>query len=289
MLGRRTTTSAYDPESSFKPGIDFYDDGAGHIGQAKALQQYAAAQRQGGHVTDRREQPPLRRHRPDLRHRLAHVTVVVEEPAAATTPCACCSASNIATQTANIKTAILNVRTAMSCRVRRLVVLDLGQHLLNPIPRGSGFRYPETGYTVTSAAGVWNSDADWANDTVVPSINGSVKNAAAASGLSNVKVLDMQTLMDGHRLCEKTVSLLEEKGLTSWTQVGAVDTSEWFQQIRTATAIFHRTSCGRTRTRTTGASSRCAAAHRACNGGTARAGKCVSTGGLSSAASQTWR
>ena len=107
------------------------------------------AQRQGGHVTDRREQLPLRRHRPDLRDRLAHVTVVVEELlprrlniAPLFTP------SNIATQTANIKTAILNVRTAMSSAG----YADSSYSILvstywNPIPRGSGFRYPETGYT----------------------------------------------------------------------------------------------------------------------------------------------
>lgn len=40
--GARTYTQPYDPESDFKPGIDFYNDGAGHIGQALALQQYAA-------------------------------------------------------------------------------------------------------------------------------------------------------------------------------------------------------------------------------------------------------
>ena len=40
--GARTYTQAFSSGSDFKPGLDFYDDGAGHIGQAKALQQYAA-------------------------------------------------------------------------------------------------------------------------------------------------------------------------------------------------------------------------------------------------------
>lgn len=124
------------------------------------------------------------------------------------------TSSNIAAQTAAIKTAILNVRTAMS----NAGYADSSYTILvntywNPIPRGSGFRYPETGYTRQSigGCGVWNSDADWANDTVVPVINNSVRNAAAAAGLSNIKILDMQTLMNGHRLCEKTVGLLEER------------------------------------------------------------------------------
>src|SRR5215208_3797496 len=39
--GARTYTQPFSSGSDFKPGIDFYDDGAGHIGQAKALEQYA--------------------------------------------------------------------------------------------------------------------------------------------------------------------------------------------------------------------------------------------------------
>jgi hypothetical protein len=40
--GARTYTQAFSSGSDFKPGLDFYDDGAGHVGQAKALQQFAA-------------------------------------------------------------------------------------------------------------------------------------------------------------------------------------------------------------------------------------------------------
>src|SRR3954452_11993536 len=40
--GATTATQPYSSGSDFKPGLDFYDDGAGHIGQAKALQQYAS-------------------------------------------------------------------------------------------------------------------------------------------------------------------------------------------------------------------------------------------------------
>src|SRR5947209_7664319 len=41
--GATTATQPFSSGSDFKPGLDFYDDGAGHIGQAKALQQYAAS------------------------------------------------------------------------------------------------------------------------------------------------------------------------------------------------------------------------------------------------------
>ena len=39
---RAPYTQPFSSGSDFKPGLDFYDDGAGHIGQARALQQYAA-------------------------------------------------------------------------------------------------------------------------------------------------------------------------------------------------------------------------------------------------------
>jgi hypothetical protein len=40
--GAASATQPYSSGSDFKPGLDFYNDGAGHIGQALALQQFAA-------------------------------------------------------------------------------------------------------------------------------------------------------------------------------------------------------------------------------------------------------
>jgi hypothetical protein len=40
--GARTYTQPYSPGSDFKPGLDFYNDGAGHLGQALMLQNFAA-------------------------------------------------------------------------------------------------------------------------------------------------------------------------------------------------------------------------------------------------------
>ena len=42
----------------------------------------------------------------------------------------------------------------------------------------------------------------------------------------------------GRRLCEDTVGLLEEKGVSTWQSAGAVDKTEWVHQIRTLTTIF---------------------------------------------------
>ena len=105
----------------------------------------------------------------------------------------------------------------------------------SPIPSGSGFRYGESGYTRqnTGGCGFWNNDANWANNTALPTINNAVKNAAAQTGLTNVKILELQATFNGRRLCENTVGLLEEKGLATWQSAGAVDKSEWIDQIRT--------------------------------------------------------
>jgi len=86
--------------------------------------------------------------------------------------------------------------------------------------------------------GVWNRDADWANDTVVAALKTTTINAATQTGLPNVKVIDMSTALNGRRLCENTVGLLEEKGVASWTSAGAVDKTEWVAQIRTTSTVF---------------------------------------------------
>ena len=69
-------------------------------------------------------------------------------------------------------------------------------------------------------------------------MNGSVRNGAAQTGLGNLVVLDLQNALDGRRLCESGVGVLEEVGIASWTSPGAVDRTEWVSQIRTATTIF---------------------------------------------------
>ena len=69
-------------------------------------------------------------------------------------------------------------------------------------------------------------------------MNGSVRNGAAQTGLGNLVVLDLQNALDGRRLCETGVGVLEEVGIASWRSAGAVDRTEWVSQIRTATTIF---------------------------------------------------
>jgi hypothetical protein len=142
----------------------------------------------------------------------------------------------VAAKKAAIATAFQNIRTAMrnAGYADTAWTLDV-QNYPSPLPNGGGFRYSESGYTrqSTGGCGFWNADADYANGTLLPTINGAVSGAATASGLTNIRTLNIASAFNGRRLCENTDGLLEEKGLTSWTQAGAVDKSEWFNQIRT--------------------------------------------------------
>jgi hypothetical protein len=241
--GARTATHGTGPDEDFKPGIDFYSDAQGRQGQARALQALAATRN------------------------IKAVVVMIGANnygfAAIVTRCVTdwltspsffknfCSddsdmtsrftAARIAAETTNVRNALLNVRTAMTnAGYSATQYTILAQTYWSPLPRGAQIRYSENGFTrqTIGGCGVWNRDADWANDTVVNALNSTVRNAAATSGLENVKVLDMQTALNGRRLCENTVGLLEEKGVPSWTSPGAVDKTEWVEQIRTATAVL---------------------------------------------------
>jgi hypothetical protein len=237
--GAKTSTS---DGSSFKPGLDFYSNGAKQ-GQALALQGFAAAHNVkmialsiGGNnfnfasivqscVQDWLLSPSWwKDYCNDDSSVAANFT-----------------ASNIAAQTTAIKNGILNIRSAMAnAGYADAAYTILVQDYESPIPAGSGFRYGESGYTrqSTGGCGFWNNDANWANNSALPTINNAVKNAAAQTGLGNVRILELQSAFNGHRLCENTVGLLEEKGLSSWTQAGAVDKSEWINQIRTVSTVF---------------------------------------------------
>jgi hypothetical protein len=241
--GARTYTQPYSSGSDFKPGLDFYDDGAGHVGQAKALQQYASA------------------HNVKLvvaliganNYGFADIaqSCVVDFLTSPTWWKDYCyddssvssrfTAANQATVTGQVAGAFQNLRTAMrnAGYADNAWTLDV-QTYASPIPPSAAIRYGESGYTrqSTGGCGVWNRDADWANTTAVAAMNNSARNGAAQSGLTNAKILDMSTLLNGRRLCENTVGLLEERGIASWTSPGAADNSEWVSQIRTTSTLF---------------------------------------------------
>jgi hypothetical protein len=234
-------TSSFTAEGKFKPGLDFYNSG-GNEGQALMLQHFAAAHNVkmvavsiGGNnynfasivqscIEDFLLSPEWW---PDYCSEESSVLANF-------------NSGNVATQTAAIKAALLNVKQAMvnagySTSQYTIVV----QNYPSPIPNGSGFRYAQSGYTrqTTGGCGFWNEDANKANSLMLPTIDGSVFKAAEETGLTNIKKMDISAAFNGHRLCEKGVGLLEEEGLSSWSQAEAVNKTEWVNQVRTVSAL----------------------------------------------------
>jgi hypothetical protein len=239
--GAKTATFTNE-EGEFKPGIDFYNSG-GNRGQALMLQEYAASHNVklvalsiGGNdfnfasivqdcLTDWLTSPWwFQNHCNDDSSVTANFT-----------------RENVAAKTTAIKNAILNIHRAMTeAGYRDEMYAIVVQDYESPLPNGSGFRYEESGFTrqETGGCGFWNADANWANETALPTIDGAVHNAATESRLTNVRTMLLGSAFNARRLCENTVGLLEERGLTSWRGTGAVDKTEWVNQIRTVSALF---------------------------------------------------
>ena len=240
--GARTSTTGTASGQAFKPGIDFYLDAAGRKGQARALEDYART------------------------HNVRAVDVMIGANnygfAAIVERCVTnwlsspswwknyCSddsdmtsrftATRQAQETANVRDALLRVRQAMTnAGYSTSQYTIIAQTYWTPIPRSTGFRYAESGWTRQSVGGcgIWNRDANWAHDVVVKAMNDTTRNGAAQAAISNLVLLDLQYALDGRRLCETGVGLIEEAGLASWQSAGAVDRTEWVSQIRTATTL----------------------------------------------------
>jgi hypothetical protein len=288
--GAKAATSPYSSDSDFKPGLDFYNDGAGHIGQALALQNFSATNRVsmvvvsiGGNdfnfgsivqtcVEDFLSSPTWWK---DYCKDDAPVTANF-------------TSTNVAAVTTRIAYALKNVNTALARNGYLTSDYSLVlQTYPSPLPNGAGIRYGESGYTRqnTGGCGFWNADADWSNATALPTINSAVRNAATQSGLPNIKILNVTGLFNGRRLCETGVHKLQETSLASWRSAGAVDASEWIENIRTVSATFgpyyvqeslHPNYWGQLALRN--------CLRQAYNGGAIRGGTCTRTGnGLTSA------
>jgi hypothetical protein len=235
-------TSSFTSGEDFKPGLDFYNSG-GHEGQALMLEKFAKTH----NVT----LVPI-----SIGGNNFNFASIVEKCIEdfLLTPewwPAYCSEeksvtenftpSNVATQQAAIKGAILNVAKAMTnAGYASTQYTVLVQNYPSPIPNGEGFRYSQKGYTrqTVGGCGFWNHDANEANATMLPTIDGAVFKGAEEAKLSNLKTMNISSAFNGRRLCEKGVGLLEEEGLGSWKQSGAVNKTEWINQVRTLTAIF---------------------------------------------------
>jgi len=290
--GAKTTTVPSDSNGYFKPGLDFYNGTQGQ-GQALMLQNFAATHNVrmvavsiGGNdfnfgsivqdcVEDFLDSPSWS---PDYCKDDSVVTNAM-------------ASSNVSAVKAAIATGLQNIRTAM----RNAGYADTAwtlevQNYPSPIPSSSGFRYSQSGFTrqSTGGCGFWNADADYANATILPTINSTLSGAITASGLTNVKTLNVSGAFNGRRLCETGVDLVENTGLSSWRGTGAVDKTEWINQIRTVSTAnsdyyiqesLHPNYWGQLALRN--------CLRQAYNGGTPRSGTCTHGTGLTSAGEPT--
>lgn len=199
------------------------------------------------------------------------------------------TAANIAAVTTKIASALRNVNTALSHDGHTTADYSLVvQTYPSPLPPGSGIRYTESGFSRqrNGGCGFWNADANWANSTALPDIDNAVKAPTTQSGLPNIKIMDIAGLFNGRRLCESGVHKLQETSVASWRSAGAVDASEWIENIRTVSAALgpyhiqeslHPNYWGQLALRS--------CLRQVYNAGTVRGGSCVRSGnGLSSTA-----
>jgi len=279
--GAQTSTTGTGSGQTFKPGIDFYSDASGRKGQAAALETYAANHNVRAVVV------MIGANNYGFAAILERcVTNWITSPSWLKNYCSDdasmvsrFTAARQATETTNVSNALKRVGEAMTrAGYNASQYTIIPQTYWSPLPRGSGIRYPESGWTRQSigGCGAWNRDLNWANDTVVPALNNSLKNGATQSGLTNLKVLDLQDSLVGRRLCETGVGLLEEVGIANWQSPGAVDRTEWVEQIRTTSTITgpyqlqedgHASYWGQKAMRN--------CLRLAYNGGAVRGGKCV--------------
>jgi hypothetical protein len=279
--GARTSTTGTGSGQTFKPGIDFYSDASGRKGQAAALETYATTHNVRAVVV------MIGANNYGFAAILERcVTNWITSPSWWKNYCSDDSdmtsrftAARQEQETTNVSNALLRVRDAMTgAGYSTAQYTIIAQTYWSPLPNGSGIRYPESGWTRQSigGCGAWNRDLNWANATVVPALNNSLKNGALQSGLSNIKVLDLQDSLVGRRLCETGVGVLEEVGVANWQSPGAVDRTEWVAQIRTTSTIIgpyqlqedgHASHWGQLAMRN--------CLRLAYNGGAVRGGRCV--------------
>lgn len=234
------TGTAFDASGNFKPGIDFYSKG-GRKGQALLLEEFAAE--------NRVELIALSIGANDFRYGPI-IEACVKAYLAPSIFGAYCSnddditgyvSDSAADQVrADTTTAIINIATAMENAGYQDSDWTLGLQLYpNLIASPDQMRYSESGYDRQLKGGCGFRDKDlvwWATDTVIPLINRTLTQGAAAAQQERpslqVVTVDASDAFAGRTLCHKGVHRVgDDRGANSWTDGKAVDTSEWAMEI----------------------------------------------------------
>ena len=150
------------------------------------------------------------------------------------------TAANIATITNNVRAAFLRVKQAMvNARLRRRVTYRLlAQTYSAPIPLVAASATARPGSRARRSAAAASGTRTPTGRATPSSTRSTTRSATPSPGMANVQLLNMDEALAGRKLCENTVGLLEERAWPRGSSPGAVDKSEWVEQIRTLTTLF---------------------------------------------------
>jgi hypothetical protein len=99
-------------------------------------------------------------------------------------------------------------------------------------------RYAERTTRRDEVCPFYNADFDWISETAIVRINeavtGGFESARTRIGAAPRLIrIDLERAFGSHRLCDRTVGLLEEKRFSRWDAAGAVNEVEWITRYQT--------------------------------------------------------
>ncbi|MGA1700619.1 MAG: hypothetical protein ACO4BY_05730 [Candidatus Nanopelagicales bacterium] len=233
------TSTEFDGDGNFKPGIDFYDQG-GRQGQALMLQEFASqnnvkmvALSIGGN--DFKFSPIIAQCVQDY---LLTFSANCKDDAKVQSFISDAAADRVR---ANTTQAILNVATAM-----QNAGYDDGDWTLvlqmypQPLPGSANMRYDVLRQN-RGGCGFTNADLDWAATTLLPLVNSTFRaagrEAVAQRPSLQLAVMDSSRAFNQRQLCHDAVSRIGIGGPDSWRDKDAVDRSEWVMEINIVNAF----------------------------------------------------
>jgi len=233
------TSTKFDADGNFKPGIDFYDQG-GRQGQALMLQEFASqnnvkmvALSIGGN--DFKFAGIIEQCVKDY---LFTINTKCKDDAKVQSFISGAAADRVRADTAQ---AILNVATAMERAgyddADWTLVLQLYPQ---PLPGSGNMRYDVLRQN-RGGCGFTNADLDWAATELLPLVNSTFRGAAEQARSERpslqVAVMDSSRAFSQRQLCHDAVSRIGIGGPDSWRDKDAVDRSEWVMEINIINAF----------------------------------------------------
>jgi len=239
--GASTSTVARDRNGQFKPGLDFYSGPEG-VGQLTMLRDFARTHRvkmiavsiglndfNYGPITEACVRsfltslsiaPRYCRNDPEVRKNFTR--------------------ANVEARTDDIRRAYARIGEAMKqagYEPDEYTVVATKPPL--PIAPSEKVRYREQGLQrqSTGGCGIYNADIDQLVKAAFPAVSEAIDAGSRASGIRQLRRLELDEAFAGHRLCETGVDVVEN-GPGNWSAEGAVDRSEWVTQIRTASTLI---------------------------------------------------